>query len=1024
MLVYRSILTTEYDSAVALCKHVFDTEVAPHNIDQGKETFAKFVLSDDLKIEYINGAQRFFGCFDDNMMVGIISVKGKPSHSHISLLFILPEYEKQGIGRQLINATLKDAKKITVNASINAVGFYSKQGFHSQSDVVTEDGLSFVPMIKNYINRNIKLFSSVMSVVLPISIVSFALLFMRISPFGDKSILIYDLKSQYIDFYNSLRHIFTDNEWFYSFSRTLGGDNFTLIAYYLLSPFNLILLFFNEKTMADGVLLIYLLKTAAVALTFSICMQKSRIVKYRTFMFYGILPAITTAYTLCGFAASYSMNVFWLDAMILLPLISFAVEKAAIKKKNAYVLLIALACIINFYFGFLLTLFALTAFMSYSKILSLSYKVISFATFLRMTAIGVMLSGIVTVPVFFGLLGTKLSSTNPLGTAFEWIGYTDSVRMFKFLFVFAAAIILALTIIKEIIGKGESEKERQLKPQSELQKLLTFLAIAVISLTIIAFGFDSLLDSAASFVPLVFNNEKPTLFVTITVLVLALYLIVNRNMQRNKRLWLVAFAAVWFLPNIVGILYLFLHMGQQPLSYPGRYSFIFSFILVQNALVCVVYLFRRKTVREYLKITTAASITLLIILSTAVNTVATFKYNESVYYSFSVKQDYVNFIEQNKAAVSELETAESGFYRVEKTYNRSLNDAYTLGTNGISHYSSMYENELINTLNLLGFSASAYWAQYSGSTPVTDMLFGINYVLSSDEYNDSGRRFYQQSLYAKLKTVSGIDIYKNNNALPLAYMVGDSFGAVAVETSDPLVLQNLYVNTMLGYECNVFDSETDFSLEAVDMEYSAESARYIGTGALKYELDIQHDGGLYMFLESYSPVPIKIYVNGIFVSDYFTQDICGTAYLGEFGKGENVIVELSAINGAIDYTFESFQTLNYVNLQKAYDALYKTTNNITASGNKITANANASGTLFLSLPYSAGWEAVVDGKKADIFNGGNGFLCVRLEGEGTHSISLTYIPIGMGYGIAISCMGLLCLIISIIGHKTENKKNK
>lgn len=75
--------------------------------------------------------------------------------------------------------------------------------------------------------------------------------------------------------------------------------------------------------------------------------------------------------------------------------------------------------------------------------------------------------------------------------------------------------------------------------------------------------------------------------------------------------------------------------------------------------------------------------------------------------------------------------------------------------------------------------------------------------------------------------------------------------------------------------------------------------------------------------------------------------------------------------------------------------------------------------LCLSIPYSKGWTAYVDGKKQEILQANTMFMALPLS-EGTHSIVLRYCTPGLKAGIAISCVGLaLCIIICI-----QEKKNK
>ena len=66
-------------------------------------------------------------------------------------------------------------------------------------------------------------------------------------PFGPESFLTEDLKYQYIDFFTWYREVLTgDANIFYSFAQGMGSNTWGLFSYYLASPFNLIILLFDE----------------------------------------------------------------------------------------------------------------------------------------------------------------------------------------------------------------------------------------------------------------------------------------------------------------------------------------------------------------------------------------------------------------------------------------------------------------------------------------------------------------------------------------------------------------------------------------------------------------------------------------------------------------------------------------------------------------------------------------------------------------------------------------------------------
>lgn len=83
----------------------------------------------------------------------------------------------------------------------------------------------------------------------------------------------------------------------------------------------------------------------------------------------------------------------------------------------------------------------------------------------------------------------------------------------------------------------------------------------------------------------------------------------------------------------------------------------------------------------------------------------------------------------------------------------------------------------------------------------------------------------------------------------------------------------------------------------------------------------------------------------------------------------------------------------------------------TLSQNQIRGNIQVSGTriLCVSIPYSEGWTAKVDGKKVPVWKCNNMHLGILLE-EGTHEIIFSYQTPGLAAGFAISFLAFLCLL--------------
>lgn len=84
---------------------------------------------------------------------------------------------------------------------------------------------------------------------LPVLILVFIYLFQGLFPFGNQTILTVDLGQQYIDFFQYYRETLLGNwqQIFYSFQKGMGGEMVGTWTYYLMSPFNLLLLPFPQK---------------------------------------------------------------------------------------------------------------------------------------------------------------------------------------------------------------------------------------------------------------------------------------------------------------------------------------------------------------------------------------------------------------------------------------------------------------------------------------------------------------------------------------------------------------------------------------------------------------------------------------------------------------------------------------------------------------------------------------------------------------------------------------------------------
>jgi len=91
--------------------------------------------------------ERIVGCG------GIAGYWGSETESILLTIFILPEYQGRGLGRQLIGTLERDeyflrAERVEVPASVTACGFYRRMGYDYKDGVTAPDGEGCVRLEK------------------------------------------------------------------------------------------------------------------------------------------------------------------------------------------------------------------------------------------------------------------------------------------------------------------------------------------------------------------------------------------------------------------------------------------------------------------------------------------------------------------------------------------------------------------------------------------------------------------------------------------------------------------------------------------------------------------------------------------------------------------------------------------------------------------------------------------------------------------------------------------------------------
>ena len=159
----------------------------------------------------------------------------------------------------------------------------------------------------------------------PFCFIAPILLFVAVSvwngvfPFGPESFLTEDLKYQYIDFFTWYREVLLGRrDIFYSFSQALGSNTWGLFSYYLASPFNLLIVLFDENHLVEFVYLVTALKLGCIQVSCAWFLSR-RFPLRRTWIF-----TLSLCFAWCSWVATQLRNPLWLDALVLLPCMAYA----------------------------------------------------------------------------------------------------------------------------------------------------------------------------------------------------------------------------------------------------------------------------------------------------------------------------------------------------------------------------------------------------------------------------------------------------------------------------------------------------------------------------------------------------------------------------------------------------------------------------------------------------------------------------------------------------------------------------
>lgn len=140
----RKLENKDVEAVSELCIASFSQSVAASLSEEGVATFSKIAASDAFH-HRMKEDNVMLVAHGDGKIEGVIELK---EGRHVAMLFVDPDRQMKGVGRELLASALTYARvdTVTVSASLSSVVAYKKYGFECKGDVAESAGLIYQPM--------------------------------------------------------------------------------------------------------------------------------------------------------------------------------------------------------------------------------------------------------------------------------------------------------------------------------------------------------------------------------------------------------------------------------------------------------------------------------------------------------------------------------------------------------------------------------------------------------------------------------------------------------------------------------------------------------------------------------------------------------------------------------------------------------------------------------------------------------------------------------------------------------------
>ena len=820
-------------------------------------------------------------------------------------------------------------------------------------------------------------------------------------PFGTENVAYVDTAQFYLPDYYNLWDALHGANWNISwFSGLIQNKNASLAS--ILDPGNLAFLLVARDHVLESLSLYLAIWLCLVA----VCAALAISLRFPSLpVLWQVLLAL--AYTFSGFVLQYYSNFSWLKVVACFPLLLYALELLWREGRYLpYAVLYAWHLYISVYFTYMITMYVL--------LFSLGYCLFVLPREHRGDRI--LRLGLSTAAAYGLTAHFWLDSSSSLASTSRFQSNLDSGLMAGFttwnipntrhtvLMLLGMAFVLALCL-RALARQRRTETPEEHARRRKAIRLFAFL-LGALAIPMVFTNIDTAFHFGQyNFFPMRYGFVLPATLLAAAGLCLEEEQRLPERLPGSKNCWLaavdgavMALALVWLVPKLWPV---FQEYGACFLTALGKdeYWKYFALLLLCGLLFTGLYLalFHLKN-RRFGTVLVAAAL----LLQLGSNAYGLLAPDDDHTYTREYDPAYVETSDNLYAYFSQQDISPLSRF---KNVDNSLSASYPAlaGVSSIASVSSSNSNLRLGLFQELGYTINYFRVLDTGGTVFSDMLFGVQNVLSAEELDES--------LYTDTGVVvDGIHIGTANypGYIGLTFADGALDGYLDILTL-PDRLNALY-QAFTGTE-EIIACGPAFTLTAqgealktytLTCEITENSLLYLSSDGMLMNITA---GGKTVTVPSYQNTKNTVYPAA------FNSNLL---YLGSFEPGAAEITFMSA--SAITEDSLTLVALEQDKLNTFYaDAEYDPATTVETGENSIsiTLTADRDGqNLFLPITYSSRWTCTVNGETISQEAVMGLFMSIPLR-EGENQILLVRGPASVSFtaGTAIS---LVCLILAVL----------